>query len=64
MLRVVHDVRGQRVEREEVRYSFLLLAVDRFSGAHHVGVNDLISWQEVMLHLLISVVELDHEFAE
>lgn len=64
MFGVVHDVRGQRVEGEEIGDLLLLLAVDRFGRAHHVGVDDLVARQEVVLHLLVSVVELHHEFTK
>lgn len=64
VLGVVHDVRGQRVEGEEVRHAFLLLPVHHLRLADHVGVHDLVARQEVVLHLLVRVVELHHEFAE
>lgn len=64
VLGVVHDMGGQRVEGEEVGHLLLLLPVDRLSGADHVGVDDLVARQEVVLDLLVGVVELDHELAE
>lgn len=63
MLRVVHHVGRQGIEREKVSHFFLLLSVYYLRLADNIGVDDLISWQKVMLHFFVSVMELDHEFA-
>lgn len=63
MLGVVHHVRGQRVEGEEVGHLLLLLPVHHLRLADDVGVDDLVPRQEVVLHLLVRVVELYYEFA-
>ncbi len=64
MLGVIHDMGGEGVEGEEVSHSLLLLPTHHFSLAHHVRVDDLLPWQEVVLHLLLSVVELHHELPD
>lgn len=64
MLRVVHHVRGQGVEGQEVSHLCLLLAVLHLDSTDDVGRNDLVSWHEKVLHLFISVVELNCELPE
>jgi hypothetical protein len=63
MLGVVHDVRRQGVEGEEVGDLGLLLAVLHIDLVDYVGVDDLVSWQKEVLHFLVSVVEFNHIFA-
>jgi hypothetical protein len=60
---ILHDVRGEGVEGEEICDLGLLLPVLAcFSLADDVSIDDLLSWQEEVLHLFVSKVEFNYEF--
>lgn len=64
MFGVVHDVGREGVEGEEVRHLNLLLSVVVLRLANHVGVDNFVSREQVVLYFFVSVVELHHVFAE
>ena len=63
MFGVVHDVRREGVEGEEVCHFDLLLPVLVLGLTNHVGVDDFVSGEQVVLYFFFSVVELHHVFA-
>ena len=63
VFRIVHYVRRERVERQNIGDFTLFLALHLFYFFNYVCVYDLFSWQEVVANFLLSEMELYQEFS-
>jgi len=61
---VVHDMRRQIIKRKEICHLHFLLPILNDFHTFYVGVYYLVSWQEVMFDLLVSVMEFDYILSE
>lgn len=63
MFGVADDMWWEGVEGEHVGDFDLFLALDLLHFLDNVGVDDFLTWQEVVSHLLFGEMEFDDKFS-